>query len=191
RVSLFFVSYKNKLVAAFVTFTLFNLEPLNRSDQRGQLGEAVVSGVKVRLLLLKQVTHVTEKSPSFIISQVINRGCNQFKNSGRDFVCLVFFVVVCGYAWYFLFGPSVQDLYIDELVASYNKRFRGFLFSHSKYFHPCFPEPGSQAGKITIAGNQTESPDLAGIEDVHGVDNHSGVSCIFPGGVAILLDRGN
>ena len=78
RVFLFFVSHKDKLVAAFVAFAFFNFKAFYRPDQGSQFRETIVPGVKVGLFLLKQVAHVSEKCPALIIAQIFYGRCNQF-----------------------------------------------------------------------------------------------------------------
>ena len=45
-----------------------------------------------------------------------------------------------------------------------------------------------QAGEIAVAGDQAEAVEPAAVEQVHGIDDHGRVRCIFPRRIAVLLD---
>ena len=55
--------------------------------------------------------------------------------------------------------------------------------------HIGFPQAHGEPGKIAVAGDETETVYIAGIEDVHRVDDHRHVGRIFARGIVKLLNR--
>ena len=88
-------------------------------------------------------------------------------------------------------GAAGKDIQVFELIAGGYESLWRLLLAHAHDHHAGLPKPGGQAGKIAVAGDQTEAFHIAGVQDVHSVDDHGGVRGVFPGRVAILLDRGD
>ena len=53
---------------------------------------------------------------------------------------------------------------------------RGFLLAHAEHKHAGFTQTLRQLGKIRVRRNQAEALHISGVEDVHGIDDHRGVS---------------
>ena len=85
-------------------------------------------------------------------------------------------------------GLRTDDLNVDELVTGHDKGVGGLLLPHTDDLFPRLPEPGSQTGKIGIAGNQHKAVTAAGIQNIHGIYDHGRVGSVLAGGVAVLLD---
>ena len=65
----------------------------------------------------------------------------------------------------------------------------GFLFAEAIDEQPLFSKPHGQAGEVAVAGDQTVAIEAAGVEQIHGVDDHGAVGRILTRGVGELLDR--
>ena len=82
-----------------------------------------------------------------------------------------------------------NQIQMDEFVARFCEGGRGFGFSHTNHVHIGFPQAHGEPGKIAVAGDETETVYIAGIEDVHRVDDHRHVGRIFARGIVKLLNR--
>ena len=88
-------------------------------------------------------------------------------------------------------GGGPNDLDIDELVTGHDEGTGRLLLPHADDLLARLTQPGGQTGEVGIAGHQYETVALSGIEDVHGVDDHSRISGVLSGGIAVLLDGGD
>ena len=75
-----------------------------------------------------------------------------------------------------------------ELVAGFHKRTKCLAFAHADDQLAGFAQAGGKAGKVRIGRNDAKAIHIARIQQIHGVNDHGAVGCIFAGGVAILLD---
>lgn len=80
-----------------------------------------------------------------------------------------------------------QQFCEDELVAGIAKSVRCLLFAKTENHQTFFTYASSQASKVTIAGDQTETIETAGVKQVHRIDDERAIGCIFPRGVCKLL----
>ena len=87
-----------------------------------------------------------------------------------------------------LFVGGGEDVQVLELIAGGDKGVGGLALPHADHRHARLPQAGGQAGEVAVGGHQAEALYFAGVEDVHGVDDHGGVGGVFPRGVAVLLD---
>ena len=90
-----------------------------------------------------------------------------------------------------LVSGSPYDLDVDKFVAGSDKRLGGLLLPHAVHLLARLPQADGQAGEVAVAGHQYKAVHLAGVEDVHGVDDHGRVGGVLAGGVAVLLDGGD
>ena len=57
--------------------------------------------------------------------------------------------------------------------------------------HTGFPKSHGKTCKITVAGSQTETVNVPGIKNIHGINNHGRVRRILAGSIVVLLNRNN
>ena len=77
---------------------------------------------------------------------------------------------------------------MDEFITGFGQGQRGFGFSHADHVHLLLTQTHGKLGKITVAGHQAEAVHLAGIQDVHGVNDHGHIRGIFSYCIVELLD---
>ena len=78
---------------------------------------------------------------------------------------------------------------MNKFVAGFREGGGSFGFSHADDIHVRLAQTHGKTGKIAVAGDEAEAVDIAGIQDIHGVDDHRHVGRIFPGSIVKLLDR--
>ena len=69
--------------------------------------------------------------------------------------------------------------YLNLLQAAI-KGVGGLALPHADHRHARLPQAGGQAGEVAVAGHQYEAVHLAGVEDVHGVDDHAESVAFLP-----------
>ena len=88
----------------------------------------------------------------------------------------------------FRFLAGHQVLSVHEQVAGVYEGTRGGFLADAHYEEPFFTNAGSQAGVIAVAGDQAETIHPAGVQNVHGVDDHGAVGGVLTDCKAELLD---
>ena len=86
--------------------------------------------------------------------------------------------------------PAVVEnqIQIFELVAGLDKGAESLALAHADDQLAGLAQAGGQAGKITVRRDDAEAVEIAAVQQVHRVNDHSGIRRIFAGGVAVLLD---
>ena len=83
----------------------------------------------------------------------------------------------------------VEDqIQVFELVARLDEGAERFALAHTDDEFSGLTQTGGQPRKVAVRRDDAESVQIAAVEQVHGVNDHGAVGCIFAGGVAILLD---
>ena len=172
-----------------------HLEAVQALDELGQLRETVVPGIKIRLLPDQQVSQLPHKGVSVFVGDHIQGAGDQLLDLRRD---LPLRLLRRGLRFRrglrlsrLVLGSGPNDLDIDELVTGHDEGTGRLLLPHADDLLARLPQPGGQTGEVGIAGHQYETVALSGIEDVHGVDDHSRIGGVLSGGIAVLLDGGD
>ena len=87
------------------------------------------------------------------------------------------------------FAGYIEHVEINELVASGDERARCLALPKTIDGDALLTDAGSEASKVTVARDDAEAGEAAGIEQVHGVDDHRAIGRVLAGGVSELLDR--
>src|SRR5665811_2140021 len=73
-----------------------------------------------------------------------------------------------------------------SLVAERARRLR---LTEPVYGLPRLPQPGGELGEVAVGGNQAETVQVPGVEEVHRVDDQRAIGGVLAGGVGELLQR--
>ncbi len=84
------------------------------------------------------------------------------------------------------FGQKVFEY--EKAVAGFHERLGRLSFSRADDEDIAFSEALGKTGKVAVAGKQAKGVDVAGIQDIHRVDDHTGVSGVFTRGIGVLLN---
>jgi hypothetical protein len=84
---------------------------------------------------------------------------------------------------------AAQRLDVGELRAGVDERHRRLLFAEAVDLHALGQQPHHQRGEVGVAGDDRETVEVAGVQQVHRVDHHRHVRGVLAGGVGELLDR--
>ena len=92
---------------------------------------------------------------------------------------------------FLLFAGRIEHVEINELVASGDEGAGRLAFPKTIDGDALLTDAGSEASKVTVARDDAEAGEAAGIEQVHGVDDHCAIGRVLAGRVGELLDRLN
>ena len=164
---------------------------------------AVITHIKIRKSFPKLVAQLSGGKPSLFVRKFLDDGINGLAHPLEIFVLpgagAALFAAVSGFFSFccssqiflllLLLLVAVKKIQIFKLVACGNKRLRRLLLSHTQDQHSGFPEPCCQTGEIAVRRNNTISIHISGIQNIHGINDHRRIGCVFSGGIAVLLDR--
>ena len=169
-----------------------DLEDVQRLDERRQLFEAVIAHVEIRIPLGEDIPDIPEGSPPVVVGGLLHDGQHGVPHGVERRVVKARKALrrgrgLAGGA----FGRGVlrgEDLEILELVAGGDEGAGGLLFAHAHHDHAGFPQARGEAREVAVARDDAEPVDVAGIQDVHRVDDHRGIRRVLARRVAVLLD---
>ena len=84
---------------------------------------------------------------------------------------------------------AAEDLEEDELLARLHERLRRLALAHPDDPLAGLAQPRRQRGEVAVAGDDREALDVAGVEQVHRVDDQRRVGGVLAGRVGELLLR--
>ena len=149
----------------------------------GEFGITVVPHIKIRETFGQEIAHAGQDD-GLVLAVVLNQ---QLGNGLLDLINACDGLLVLNHSG-FRRVIGRNDLQQLEGITGSPEWLGGFLLADSHYKHPGLPEALGKLGKVRITGYQAETVHIAGIEDVHGIDDHGGIRGILSGGVAVLLD---
>ena len=163
---------------------LLDLEVVLSAGQRAELGEAVVARVERRVGLAQVVPDLAEGGPPVVLRGGLDRRLQDHAQVGQR----------RGLLASDLRRPSsgtgrLEHLEEDEPVAGGLERRRRTAPAQAVDGLAGLAQPGREPGEVGVAGDDREGVEVAGVEQVHRVDDQRGVGGVLAHGVGELLDR--
>src|SRR5690606_4857393 len=88
-----------------------------------------------------------------------------------------------------LLGVRAQDLGEDELVAGGDEGLRRLLLAEAVHLGARFAQPRGERREIAVGGYEAIAVHVAGVQQVHRIDDQRRIAGILAARVAELLDR--
>ncbi len=89
------------------------------------------------------------------------------------------------------FAGRIEHVEINKLVAGGDEGAGRLAFPKTVDGDALLTDAGGEASKVTVARDDAEAGEAAGIEQVHGVDDHCAIGRVLAGRIGELLDRLN
>ena len=160
---------------------LLDLDVVLGTGELDELGPAVVARVEGRVVPADVAAHRGQRRPAVVVGGRVDRGHQdpaQVRQRGG--------LLASGSP---ALSLAAEHLEVDEPVAGGDQRLGRTPPAEAVDGLAGLAQPGRQPGEVAVAGHDREAVDVAGVEQVHRVDDQRGVGGVLAGGVGELLDR--
>ena len=175
--------------------TLFHFQHREGRQEFVQALAAKVTHIKVRVALDELVSHAGGSHPAGAIVHLVDHIADQ----AADGIAVDGGIVPRanlgggfggsgGIRAGILASTMLQNqVKVLELVAGFHKGTKCLAFAHADDQLAGFAQAGGKAGKVRIGRNDAKAIHIARIQQIHGVNDHGAVGCIFAGWLSDIL----